>query len=313
MRRQVLFTIASAFAVIFIGAKFAGKEPATKEELGELLFFDKILSRNKTISCSSCHIPGFAFADTAAVSTGVYGRKGNRNAPTTMNVMLHQTFLWDGRAASLEDQALEPIANPLEMDLAVEEAVIRLRKSKSYKAYFKKIFGTDPSKENLAAAIAAYERTLETSDSPFDRWKFGDEEAVSDAVKRGFQLFNGKGKCVKCHFGADLTANEFRNIGLFNGRELNDSGRISISKKAEDLGRFKTPSLRNIAVTAPYMHNGIIKSLEDVIDFYNETEKVIPNPINKDTLLSKPLELTVQEKRDLVSFLVSLTDKRFQE
>lgn len=293
-------------------ASFGNDAPADKAALGKLLFFDPILSKDSTISCASCHKPAFAFADTSAVSIGVGGRKGVRNTPSAMNVLLHRTFFWDGRAKSLEEQALMPIQNPAEMNISLTEAVRRLQRSETYTAYFKKIFNSLPDSSNLAAAIAAFERTLETSDSPFDRWKFSNEEyAVTDAAKQGFKIFNEKGKCVKCHFGADLTANEFRNIGLFNGRDLNDSGRITITGKKEDLGKFKTASLRNIAATGPYMHNGMFKTLKQVIEFYNDPEKLVPGSINRDTLLAKALGLTTYEINDLEEFLLSLTDKRF--
>jgi cytochrome c peroxidase len=134
---------------------------------------------------------------------------------------------------------------------------------------------------------------------------------VSESVKRGFVIFNTKGKCIQCHFGPDLASNEFRNIGLFDGKELNDSGRMVITGKADDLGRFKIGPLRNIAITGPYMHNGMFRTLEEVIEFYNETEKVVRYPVNKDTVLAKPLGLTTGEKGDLLAFLLSLTDKRF--
>jgi cytochrome c peroxidase len=308
----ILSTI--VIAIISIQASVMHKEPSDKAELGELLFFDSILSKDRTVSCASCHRPAYAFADTSAVSIGVKGRKGVRNTPTAMNVLLHQTFFWDGRAKSLEEQALAPIENPVEMNLPLDQAIARLKKNKKYSAYFKKIFGTEPTRENLGAAIAAFERTLETSDSPFDNWKFSDDpNAVSEEVKRGFVLFNGKGKCVLCHFGADLTANEFRNIGLFDGKQLNDSGHMVVSGKRDDIGKFKTPSLRNVAITAPYMHNGMLKTLDDVIEFYNHTEKIVANPINKDTILAKPLDLTPQEKHDLKEFLIALTDKRFKD
>jgi cytochrome c peroxidase len=307
-----IILLAAILAIAGMQVSFRDTVPATKAELGKLLFFDPILSKDKTISCASCHKPAYAFADTSAVSTGVKNRKGVRNTPTAMNLSLQKTFFWDGRAGTLEEQALRPIADHSEMDLPVAEAVKRLQRSKLYKDYFKRIFNSEPAAANLGAALAAFERTLETSDSPFDNWKFTDDSnAVSAAVKRGFEVFNGKGKCVQCHFGADLTANEFRNIGLFNGKELNDSGRAKISGLAEDIGKFKTASLRNVAVTAPYMHNGQFRSLREVIDFYDDPGKVIPNAINRDTLLAKPMGLTQQEKGDLEAFLLSLTDKRF--
>jgi cytochrome c peroxidase len=293
-------------------ASFTGNEPADKAALGKLLFFDPILSKDSTISCASCHKPAYAFADTSVVSIGVGGRKGTRNTPTAMNVRLQHFFFWDGRAATLEEQALAPIENPDEMNLPLDKAIARLQQHKMYNAYFKKLFDSEPNRNNLAAAIAAFERTLETSDSPFDEWKFADDpKAVSDAVKRGFDLFNGKGKCVKCHFGADFTQSDFRNIGLFDGKGFNDSGRIVISKQPEDLGRFKVGSLRNVAITAPYMHNGMFNTLEEVVEFYNDPEKIIPNSLNRDTILQKPLGLSNQEISDLVAFLRALTDKGF--
>ncbi len=311
MKKHVLIC-GTITAFVFIQSTTA-HNTVTKETLGELLFSDPILSKDYKISCKTCHKPQYAFADNSAVSRGVGGKKGVRNTPTAMNLSLSRSFFWDGRAKTLEQQALAPIENPDEMNLPIGEALHRLKNDKKYNDYFKDVFNSEPSKENLAIAIAAFERILETSDSPFDNWKFSDDPAaVSSGVKRGFAIFNGKGKCVKCHFGADLTANEFRNIGLFNGRNLNDSGRSVISGNAEDIGKFKTSSLRNIAVTGPYMHNGMFKTLDQVIDFYNDTKKTVPNAINKDSLLKKPLHLTKQEKKDLKAFLVSLTDKRFK-
>jgi cytochrome c peroxidase len=248
------------------------------------------------------------------VSTGVNGRKGVRNTPTAMNVRLQSSFFWDGRAASLEEQALAPIANPLEMNLPIAQALQRLRKHRTYRHYFQQLFNHEPDSSSLAAAIAAFERTLETSDSPFDNWKFSDNPAaVSDAVKRGFAVFNGKGKCIECHFGADFTQQDFRNIGLFNGTTLNDSGRALITKQGQDLGKFKIGSLRNVAMTAPYMHNGMFKTLEEVIEFYNDPAKFVPDAVNRDSLLAKPMGLTADEKKDLLAFLHSLTDKRFSK
>lgn len=287
-------------------------EPATKAALGKLLFFDPVLSKDSTISCASCHRPDNAFADTGTVSLGVGGSKGARNTPSAMNVLLQGIFFWDGRAKTLEEQALKPIENPVEMNLPISVAVARLQQSPTYSPYFKKIFNSEPTAQHIAVAIAAFERTLETSHSPFDDWKFqNNHDAVSDAAKRGFEIFNTKGKCIQCHFGSNLALNQFKNIGLFDGKSLNDSGRMAITGNAAELGSFKVAPLRNVAVTAPYMHNGMFKTLEEVIDFYNETETVIKHPVNKDTILAKPLGLTAAEKADLKAFLVSLTDKQF--
>jgi cytochrome c peroxidase len=310
--KQFIILTAMAGAILLFQSSFKSQGPATKEELGRMLFFDPILSADKTISCASCHKPDLAFADSTRFSEGVGGHKGNRNTPSAMNMRLQRSFFWDGRARTLEEQALAPIENPNEMNLPLDIAIQRLRSHQVYRAYFQKVFQAEPSRENLGAAIAAFERTLETSDSPFDKWKFTDDTAaVSEAVKRGFEVFNGKGKCVRCHFGADFTENDFRNIGLFDGKNFNDSGRALITHNQDDLGRFKTPGLRNIALTAPYMHNGIFANLRQVIDFYDNPEKIVPNGINRDTSFAKPLGLTIHEKADLEAFLRSLTDQRF--
>lgn len=311
--KRMIIVVMIGLAIISIQASSADEAPLDKASLGKRLFFDPILSKNNTISCASCHIPAFAFADTAAVSLGVNKQKGVRNTPAVMNTARQPFFFWDGRAKTLEEQAIMPIENPVEMNLPVAVAVKRLTQNKKYQAWFTKIFHGAPTAANLGEAIAAFEQTLETSDSPFDRWKVDDNPAaVSEAVKRGFTIFSKKGKCTQCHFGSDFTQNQFRNIGLFNGHELNDSGRMAITKDPADVGKFKTPGLRNIAITAPYMHNGMLKTLEEVIEFYNDPGKRVPNSINRDTVLLRPLGLTPEEKKDLEAFLLSLTDKQFQ-
>jgi cytochrome c peroxidase len=311
--KKLIVIVAAIASVVFIQAGVLNTSTGARARLGEMLFFDPILSLDSSISCASCHRPERAFADTSAVSLGVGGRKGVRNTQTAMNLSLGKTFFWDGRAKTLEDQALMPIENPVEMNLPVETALMRLKRSSRYLNQFRQVFNSEPTRGNLAEALAAFERTLETSDSPFDNWKFSDDStAVSESVRRGFTVFNTKGKCSTCHFGSDFTAQEFRNIGLFNGKKLNDSGRSVISKNPEDLGKFKTSSLRNIELTAPYMHNGMFKTLDEVIEFYNDTRKIVPDAINKDTLLNKPLGLTTREKKDLKAFLLALTDKRFK-
>lgn len=313
MKRLLVIAIILTGTIVGLSS-YHQEDPISKETLGSLLFFDPILSKDRTVSCASCHRPEYAFADTSAVSIGVGGKKGERNTPSAMNLLLDTSFFWDGRAKTLEEQALAPIANPKEMNLPIDEAIKRLKGSKKYRRYFQIAFKSEPTAAHLAKAIASFERTLETSDSPFDNWKFYDDSiAVSEEVKRGFTVFNEKGKCVKCHFGADFTTHEFRNIGLFDAKQINDSGRSAVTGNAYDIGKFKTPGLRNVAVTAPYMHNGIFKTLKEVIDFYDETERFVPNPFNKDTILISPLGLTPQEKNDLEAFLLSLTDKRFSK
>lgn len=288
------------------------KEPSSIEELGALLFHDSILSRGNQVACASCHKPEHAFADVTPVSIGVDGLKGGRNTPSAMNQSGRVFQFWDGRMETLEQQAAGPIENPIEMDLPLSAAVDKLNKHEQYRKFFIKIFGHPADKKSITDAIAAFERTLETSNSAFDHYISGkDTTQFSDAAKRGRVIFNVKGKCFDCHFGPDFTTDLFRNIGLFNGKDLNDSGRFVVTRDPKDIGRFKTPGLRNVAMTAPYMHNGMHKTLREVIDYYNEPDKFISNSVNRDTLLAKPLGLTEQEKKDLEAFLNSLTDARF--
>lgn len=288
------------------------KEPSSIEELGELLFHDSILSRGEQISCASCHKPQFAFADNVPFSFGVDSAKGGRNTPSSMNMSARNFYFHDGRSETLEDQAGGPMENPVEMDIPLSVIVRKLNNHKLYRAFFIKVFGTTANKQNLVEAIAAFERTLETNQSAFDLYNNEtDTTLFSASAKRGQVIFNEKGKCFDCHFGPDFTNDDFKNIGLFNGKDLNDSGRYIISRDPNDIGSFKVPGLRNTAITKPYMHNGMFKTLREVIDYYDQPDKVISNSVNRDTLLAKPLGLTEQEKQDLEAFLLSLTDQRF--
>lgn len=290
------------------------KEPHTVEELGELLFHDPILSRENQVSCASCHKPEFAFADNVAFSFGVDSAKGGRNTPSVMNMGGRNFFFHDGRAESLEQQASGPMENPIEMDIPLSTIVRKLNQNENYKKYFIKFFGVPANKENLVQAIAAFERTLETSDTPFDNYMSEkDTTQFTASAQRGRKLFNEKARCFDCHFGPDFTNDDFKNIGLFNGKDLNDSGRYLITRNPKEIGAFKVPGLRNVTVTKPYMHNGMFKTLREVIDYYNEPDKFVSNSINRDTSLSKPLNLTEQEKQDLEAFLESLTDARFKK
>lgn len=279
--------------------------------LGKLLFFDPILSEDQSISCASCHKPEFAFADTVAFSIGVHGRPGKRNAPSVMNMADRSSFFWDGRAASLEAQALFPIADVNEMNLPVAEAIKRLNKSEKYRALFYKVFKQYPNKQNLGLALSAFEKTLETGDTPNDRWLHEEADSMTEQQIRGRVVFRGKGKCFECHFSPDFTGDEFRSIGLFNGKQWNDSGRYKITHDLADISKFKVPGLRNVAVTAPYMHDGSFKTLREVIDYYDDPQAFIGDGLNRDTVLSKPLGLTEGEKQDLEAFLHALTDDRF--
>ncbi len=284
---------------------------STRAALGKKLFNEKILSADSTVSCASCHKPAYAFADTAAFSKGIGARLTKRNTPSVLNMKNRPYYFWDGRAASLEEQSLMPIQNPDEMGLPIEDAVKRLNASDEYPALFNKIFQQAPNEKNLSAAFSAYEQTLETVNSRFDDWS-NNIKNLSPAEERGRRLFIGnKAKCFDCHLMEDFTNDDFKNIGLYNGTTLNDAGLYVITKKEIDLGKFKTPGLRNVAVTAPYMHNGMFRTLEDVVDYYNDPQKVVTHPINIDAALKKPLGLTDHEKKDLVAFLKSLTDKKF--
>jgi cytochrome c peroxidase len=311
MRRLYALLVAGT-ALLLASTAFTDPAPTAAIALGRQLFFDPILSADQTISCASCHKEQFAFADTAVLSAGVAGRHGRRNTPSAMNTRFQATLFWDGRATTLEEQALIPVANPLEMDLPIAVAVARLNQSVTYQAAFHRVFGEAPSARTLAKALAEFERSLETSESPHDDWRLNDNEAaVSASAKRGFALFNGKAGCVRCHFGADFNNVEFRNIGLYDGQALADSGRAAITRQASDLGKFKIGPLRNVALTAPYMHNGMFKTLRQVIDYYNDPDKVVPHARNRDPFLAQPLGLTTPEKVDLENFLRALTDKRF--
>lgn len=288
------------------------KEPSSKEELGELLFHDSILSRGNKISCASCHKPEYAFADTVALSVGIDGIVGKRNTPSAMNMSARVFYFHDGRSETLEEQAGGPMENPNEMDIPLSMIVKKLNKHRQYRSFFVKIFGSKATKENLVEALAAYERTLETNNTAFDDFMNGkDTLSFSLSAQRGREIFNEKGKCFDCHFGPDFTGDDFKNIGLFNGKNLNDSGRFLITRDPEDIGRFKVPGLRNIAITKPYMHNGMFKTLKEVIDYYDRPDQFVPDAVNRDTSLAKPLNLTPQEKKDLEAFLLSLTDYRF--
>jgi cytochrome c peroxidase len=220
-------------------------------------------------------------------------------------------FFWDGRAASLEEQALMPIQNPGEMGLPIDEAVMRLNKSAEYKLLFQRIFKQNPTAKNLAAAFSAFEQTLETVDSKFDDWS-NNLGKLTASEERGRQLFIGdKARCFDCHRMEDFTTDDFKNIGLYNGTTLNDAGLYNMTKKETDKGKFKIPGLRNIAVTGPYMHNGMFKTLEEVVEYYNNPQKVVPDAVNINEALKVPLNLTKKEEKDLVAFLKTLTDKKY--
>jgi cytochrome c peroxidase len=281
----------------------------TAAQLGEKLFNDKILSKDYSVSCASCHIPAFGFADTVALSKGIHNNFTKRNTPSVLNMRNRSVFFWDGRAKTLEQQSVMPIVHQNEMGLPLAELVVRLNANKNYVSDFKIVFNQKPNATNIAKALAAYERTLETDNSRFDAWANGDSLALTEQEERGRQLFvDDNTKCFNCHFTEDFTDDGFKNIGLYDGKKNNDVGRYAITKRKSDLGKFKTPGLRNIAITAPYMHDGRFRTLEEVVAFYNNPKAFVPKAINMDNDLKKPLNLSVQQQADLVAFLKTLTD-----
>ena len=310
-KKSLFFIFFFSTIVAVLGFQIEGEKKYTKEKLGALLFDEKILSKDSSVSCSSCHKPEFAFADTSAFSVGIGEKSTSRNTPSVLNMKYRPYYFWDGRAASLSAQSLMPIQNANEMNLSITEAVRRLNANDFYTHYFMKVFNRPADSITLAMAFEAFEQTLETTDSKFDDWSYN-KATLTDSEERGRNIFlSEKARCFDCHFREDFTNDDFKNIGLFNGVNLIDSGRFNITKNTEDLGKFKTPGLRNIAVTAPYMHNGMFKTLEEVIDYYNNPSAIVPNRINIDSSLMKPLNLSSLEKTDLIAFLKTLTDKKY--
>ena len=271
--------------------------------LGRRLFFDPVLSVDRSLACASCHDPAKGFADSAPLSSGVHGRKTLRNAPTLLNRAYGERFMWDGRAETLEAQVLLPIENELEMDLSLEEAVARLADDNSYRAEFEEIFGAPPSREHLASALAAFVRRLFLADSPIDRFRSGEVEAVTPRERAGLWLYESRGACWKCHSGANFTDEEFHNTGIGVVDGTPEEGRAAQTSEDSDRGRFKTPTLRGVALTAPYMHDGTLATLEDVVEFYRQGGH--PNS-NLDPRIA-PIELTDEDAANLVAFLRALS------
>jgi cytochrome c peroxidase len=330
----------TAWTTIYIPA---GNElTAERIALGRKLYFDTRLSKDGTLACATCHDVSRGFTDHRSVSEGIGDHLGKRSAPTTMNAAMLQTQFWDGRAASLEDQAKLPILNPIEMghpDAA--SAVAAVNTDPAYQGLFQKAYGRAPNYDDLGRAIASFERTLIFLNAPFDRFAGGDDKALSPGAQRGLALFNGKARCVSCHtinssnpLGTD---NLFHNIGVSARKQnfealagqalgvlkegsstealdklaiesdMSELGRFLVTKKREDIGAFKTEQLRNVGLTAPYMHDGSLKTMWDVMDHYNkggETNAYLDGGI-------EPLNLSEREIDDVVAFLFALTDTRF--
>ncbi len=309
--------------------------------LGDALFDDKHLSSDGTVSCSTCHDPKLAFVDHKVTSEGVKKQRGQRNSPTVLNAMFNAVQFWDGRAATLEDQAKLPILNPVEMgQKSPDDVVAAVKKNPKYVATFQKLFGHDVTYDDIAAAIAAFERTQYAGEAPFDRFIQGDDKAIDAAAKRGWAVFNGKGRCNECHAGNATSPlfsdQKFHNIGIAAHQEafpqlarealevvqsgnekqvdelaiqtkFSELGRFLVTKHTNDVGAFKTPTLRNIAVTGPYMHDGTMATLWDVVDHYNKGG--VPNPYLDGGI--QRLGLSEPEIDDLVAFMQSLTSARY--
>ncbi|MEZ6195573.1 MAG: cytochrome c peroxidase [Planctomycetota bacterium] len=246
-------------------------EPTAKarRELGEKLFFDPILSLDRTISCGSCHKREHGFADDVPFSLGVKGQKSRRNSPSLINRYLGNSFMWDGRFRSLEEQAVDPINNPEEMALGTDEAIKRLRASEEYRALFAKAWPErEIEVETLAGSLAHFVRYIRLGDSPIDRFRFGDGTVLSPLEKRGLWLYESRAQCWRCHFGPDFSDEFFHNTGVGAKDGKPEPGRFAVTKQDEDRGRFKTPTLRGVAHTAPYMHDGSLATLRDVVEHY---------------------------------------------
>src|SRR6201998_4423615 len=315
--------------------------------LGQKLFFEPRLSGDGTVACATCHDPARAFTDGRPLSVGIHGRVGQRNAPTVLNALYNKTQFWDGRVSTLEQQAALPITNPFEMGSAsIGDAVSRIAGDKDYQTQFMQAFGRTVNEQDMLSAIAAYELSLASFDSPFDHFIAGDANAISDSAKRGWELFNGKARCQLCHALTDnqrdttlFMDNDFHNIGigilrhhvaplaqqaereLAQGRleaidtasitsEMSVLGRFLVTRKQSDIASFKTPDLRNVLVTGPYFHDGSMQTLWDVMDHYNKGDGIKDPWLDKDM---QPLALTEPEIDDVVAFLASLTSPQYKE
>jgi cytochrome c peroxidase len=315
--------------------------------LGQKLFFDARLSANGTVACATCHNPARAFTDGRPTSIGIHGSVGQRNAPTVLNALYNKHQFWDGRVNTLEQQAALPITNPMEMGSAsVADAVSRIAADQDYQSRFMQAFSRGVNEQDMLSAIAAYEETLVSFDSPYDHFIEGDASAFSDSAKRGLELFNTKARCNKCHALSDddrhetlFMDNDFHNIGIGilrhnvvqSAREaerevaqgnlpsidtaaitsdLSVLGRFLVTRKENDIASFKTPTLRNVIVTGPYFHDGSMETLWDVMDHYNKGDGIADPWLDNDM---QPLALTEPEIDDMVAFLVSLTSPQYTD
>lgn len=279
--------------------------PLTPERvaLGKALFFDPRLSDKNEISCASCHQPNKGWASNTLVDEiGTQRVMHTRSVPTLINTAYQRHYAWDGQFSTLEEQVLEPLTSANEMNQDIDELIKELGEIDSYRKMFEQAYPNEAINiKTITKAIASFERSLVSTESAFDRWIKGDEDAISNAAKRGFELFEDKANCIACHHGFNFTDNSFHNTGVTSS---NDLGRFALVPVKTLKGAFKTPTLRNVTITAPYMHSGDYQTLEDVIEHYNRGGNVQP-AIDPNI---RPLFLSEQEKTELLAFLKTLTD-----
>ena len=276
-----------------------------KVALGRKLFHDRRLSRNGSMACASCHEPGRAFTNGARTARGASGSTGTRNVPTLVNRAWGSSFFWDGRAATLEQQALGPILNPDELG-ATPDAVLALARSGQYRQEFVAAFGSEPTLLDVAGALASYLRTIVAGGAPYDRFVSGETDALTGSARRGFVVFRTRARCTTCHAGPLLSDEGFHNTGVaWRDGTVVDEGRYRVTHSPADRGAFKTPTLREIARTAPYMHDGSFPTLESVVEFYDGGGRANPG-LDREV---RRLNLSPGDKKDLVTFLQALTGR----
>lgn len=275
------------------------------KKLGEKLFFDKSLSIDNTISCATCHIPALAFTDGKTRSIGIHNRSAKRNSPTLITVAHQDKFMWDGGIKTLELQALVPLQDTNEMGSKVSELIPELKKNEWYDSLSQRLYGHEFNAYTLTQALSYFQKTLYYENSTFDEWQ-KDGVEVSESIENGYKLFTDKLNCAACHNGRAFTSSSLESNGLYE--EYPDPGHYLISADSSDIGKFKVPTLRNIEITAPYMHDGSIETLEEVVAHYESGGQNHPNK----SKLIQPFKLTDQEREDLISFLKSLTDKQLK-
>ncbi len=279
---------------------------AARVELGGMLFFDKRLSRDGTISCATCHDPKKAWAEHRATSEGIKKQVGERNAPTVINAAYLTSQFWDGRAKSLEEQAVGPIENLIEMGHKLEVVVRELSAIPEYKKRFRDAFGGDVTAETIAKAIAAFERTILSGNSPYDRYEAGDDKALSDAQKRGMDLFMNEGQCANCHTPPIFSSGRFHNAGVDSGKKKPDEGRRKVTGKDRDFGKFRVPPLREVAGTAPYFHDGSVGTLEEAVRLMAQGGRDNPR-LSVMLRAVRESRLTDRNIKDIVEFLKALS------